>query len=108
MDLIYWTVRTSNRRREGGGGGVDVEASLLKVASRITLSEYIKVWCNIQVIISQFTFSGMPGIPSKLINLVISMQWKKNNSYQEEEQIVSQTGVYHLDLQIVSETQNEL
>ena len=83
-----------------------MEASLLKVASRITLSEYIKVWCNIQVIISLFTFSGMLGSPSKINNLVISME--KNNSYQEEEQIVSQTGVYHLDLQIVSETQNEL
>ena len=49
MDLIYWTVRSSSRN---GGERVKVDGGYRYFS--ITLSENMKIWYNIQVIICRF------------------------------------------------------
>ena len=49
MYLIYWSVRSSSRI---GGERVKVDGGYRYFS--ITLSEYMKMWCNIQVIICRF------------------------------------------------------
>ena len=43
MDLIYWLIRSSSRRLAELDGDIVV-----------TLLKYMKIWCNIQVVINRF------------------------------------------------------
>ena len=47
MYLIHWSVHSSSKR---GRDGVN-ESIVIQPAASITLIEYMKIWCNIQVII---------------------------------------------------------
>ena len=56
--LLIWTKFFGNGHFihpvRGGGDGVKVVDGGIVILASITLSEYIKIWCNIQVIIYLF------------------------------------------------------
>ena len=57
MDLNYWSIRLSSRM-----GGDRVNGYLILASCEyITLSEYIKFWCNIQVIIYPLEYWSWKG-----------------------------------------------
>ena len=63
--LLVWSVRSTRR----GGEDVVIEwmvVLLFKPAASITISEYMKIWCNIQVIIYQFSAVSKSMLPSLL------------------------------------------
>ena len=61
MDLFYWSFRSSSKRGGYGVKGVWMAwgISFFQPSTIITLSEYIKIWCNIQVMKYRFPTTSL-------------------------------------------------
>ena len=53
--VIYWSIRSSSMRVRDGVKGIKWGIIVLSRCVRFTLIENIKLWCNLQVIISPFS-----------------------------------------------------